>query len=278
MARTASWLAAAAWGLLLDPAANAEIYRWTDPQGRVHFTQDLSQVPPEQRDAAPQTSDDASRFQTYAAPESAGPAPSRARSTGGFQIPFERHGQVLVVQVRLNDRVRAPFVVDTGASDVAVPSAVAERAGIRIGPETPRAVYQTANGAIASPIVTLDSVEAGEVRLEGVRAHVSEGLSVGLLGGAFFNQFTFQIDPAANSILLFPNDRIRSGLTEGQWRERFRAVRERLTALERYLADNYFARESRVAELEQHREELARTLESLEAEADAADVPHGWRD
>ena len=172
----------------------------------------------------------------------------------------------------------APFVVDTGASDVAVPSALAAQAGIAVGPDTPRAVYQTANGPVSSPLVTLDSVEAGEVRLEGVRAHVTDGIPVGLLGGSFFNHFTFQIDPAAGAIVLFANDRIRAGLTEAQWRDRFRLARGRLGAVERYLAETHLVRETRVADLERHRDELARGLESLEAEADAADVPHGWRE
>lgn len=38
--------------LLGGAAALAEIYRYTDAQGREHFTTDLGQVPPSQRDAA----------------------------------------------------------------------------------------------------------------------------------------------------------------------------------------------------------------------------------
>ena len=38
-------------------SANAEIYRWTDADGRVHFTQDLSQVPPDQRAGAKEKAD-----------------------------------------------------------------------------------------------------------------------------------------------------------------------------------------------------------------------------
>lgn len=38
--------------LLIGAPAGAEIYRWSDASGRVHFTQDLSQVPPSQRKQA----------------------------------------------------------------------------------------------------------------------------------------------------------------------------------------------------------------------------------
>jgi hypothetical protein len=41
---------AAVW-LVAAPAA-AEVYRWTDPQGNVHYTSDLTRVPPDQREAA----------------------------------------------------------------------------------------------------------------------------------------------------------------------------------------------------------------------------------
>jgi Domain of unknown function (DUF4124) len=37
---------------LAPQAASGEVYRWTDAEGKVHFTSDLSQVPARQRDAA----------------------------------------------------------------------------------------------------------------------------------------------------------------------------------------------------------------------------------
>jgi len=184
----------------------------------------------------------------------------------------------MVVNVTLNDRVSGLFLVDTGASDVSIPAALASQLGIRVGPDTPYRQYSTANGVIANPIVTLDSVQAGEARLERVRASISSTMEVGLLGGAFFNNFTFQIDPAANVISATLNDRVRAGRTETQWRHQFRRVRGDLARLERYMDENHFTRESRIAGLEEKRAKLEGEIEALEEEADRAEVPQAWRE
>jgi clan AA aspartic protease (TIGR02281 family) len=271
--------------LVLPSWSTAEIYRWTDAEGRVHFTQDLSQVPAAHRSAAEQgaAAPRTDRLQIYSTSPAADRTTVRARSRGPrsgemLRIPFERRGDVMVVDVTLNDRVSAPFLVDTGASDVSIPAALADRLGIQIGPETPYRRYTTANGVIAKPVITLDSVQAGEARLEQVRASVSSTMDVGLLGGAFFNNFTFQIDPAANLIAVVLNDRVRAGRSEAQWRQRFQHVRGDLARLERYIAENHFTRASRVAGLEMKRAELESKLRALEEEADQALVPQAWRE
>ncbi len=271
--------------LILPVPFSAEIYRWTDAEGRVHFTQDLAQVPVAHRAAAEEsaTAPRSDRLQTYSTPAASDSttvrrSSRRPRSGEMLRIPFEKRGDVMVVNVTLNDRVSAPFLVDTGASDVSIPAALADRLGIQIGPDTPYRRYTTANGVIAKPIITLDSVQAGEARLEQVRASVSSTMEVGLLGGAFFNNFTFQIDPAANLIAVVLNDRVRAGRSETQWRQQFQRARGDLARLERYIEENHFTRESRVAGLEQKRAELEGELRDLEEEADRARVPQAWRD
>ena len=184
----------------------------------------------------------------------------------------------MVVHVTLNDRITAPFLVDTGASDVSIPAELASQLGIQVGPDTPYRRYTTANGIVANPVITLGSVQAGEARLEQVRASISSSMQVGLLGGAFLHNFTFQIDPAANEIAVVLNDRIRAGRSEAQWRQRFQRVHADLARLERYMEENHFTRESRVASLEAKRAELEGELQSLEEEADRAEVPQAWRE
>lgn len=264
--------------------AGAEIYRWTDAHGKVHFTQNLGQVPANQRTAARSAAEDRnqapSRLQTYSGSQSAtGKRHTRIPRSGQLhQIPFRKSGNAMLVEVRINDRVSAPFLVDTGASDVAIPASVAAQAGISIGPRTPHANYQTANGMVSKPVVNVQAVQVGDVRVENIRGSISESMEVGLLGGSFFNNFTFQIDPAAGVITLVANDRVRSGLSEREWRGRFHELRTKLAALDRYIAENHFARESRVAELDGHRSQLREQIEALENEANAADVPRSWRE
>ena len=266
--------------LLLAVGAAAEIYRWTDARGRVHFTGDLSQVPAEQRAAAePAARERArapSRLQTYASPPSAKPpADPRGRCPRGLEIPFEKRGGAMLVQVRINDQVTAPFLVDTGASDVALPAALAQQAGIRVDADTPQALYQTANGVVRKPVVLLESVEVGPARVENVRGSVSESMEVGLLGSTFFDHFTYQVDPVARTLTLVPHDRLRQGLSEPRWREHFRALRGQLEEVEQLLADA--SRRAQAEQLEQMREALKARLAQLEAQADRARVPQAWR-
>jgi len=267
--------------LLGAAAARAEIYHWKDPQGRVHYTQDLSQVPARQRASAEQAAaarrDTPTPVQTYRRPVTHRSPVRRAARAQPMRIPFRKVGSSMLVMVRLNDRVTAPFIVDTGASDVAIPAAVARQAGIDVGPATPRVVYRTAGGAVRQPVVVVDSVQTGEVRVEGVRGSVSDTMEVGLLGGSFFNNFTFQINPAAQVITLVPNSQVRHGLSEREWRGRYRELHGRIAKLQDYLAANHFTQESRIAQLEGNLEKLQGELRDLDREADLAQVPHPWR-
>jgi aspartyl protease family protein len=80
------------------------------------------------------------------------------------------------------------FLVDTGASMVALPAADAHRLGIdyRKGRVIP---MQTANGATYAYLVKLHTVKLGAIELHDVDAAVHErGLDIGLLGMSFLNR------------------------------------------------------------------------------------------
>lgn len=272
-------------GMAPGPGA-AEIYEWTDEAGRLHFSQSLSRVPPHKRAEAKRAAVERKknaqdRLQVYNHATPSSPAAMRTHSGRPgrtMRIPFERHGTLMRVEVLLNDRVRAPFFIDTGASGVSIPWSVAQKLGLQITDDTPRIKVMTANGVVAEPVVQLTSVQLGPARVTNLRAAVSGSMDIGLLGGAFFNNYVYQVDAAAGVITLQPNVRVRGGLNKDQWRTRFDEIREPLVRLEEYLEKGGFTDKGRVRELEEHREKLRASLEELEREANKHSVPRGWRE
>ena len=285
-----AWLGFAsllAW-LVAAPGAG-QIYRWTDEEGRLHATSDPSQVPARHRAraeadaAAPPVQD---RLQRIESPTPAAPRPPRAAPRGRdavYTVPVERAGTSLRVMATLNGRVHAPFLVDTGASDVVIPRAVADRLGLAITESTRTQLYQTANGIVEAPVVLLDSISVGGAVAEGVSASVSDQMPVGLLGLSFFNRFSYHVDPAAGLVTLRPNQLaedgwLRGGRSESEWRIAFTQLRQRIAGVEERMATLTPAHSRLLEELATEREKLEGQVVELEVEADRAGVPHRWRE
>ena len=88
------------------------------------------------------------------------------------------------------------FMVDTGATVIALPRREAERLGLDYRNGT-RSVTSTANGAVGAYRVTLDTVRVGGIEMHNVDAIVLEsGLDVALLGMSFLNRVQMQRDGA----------------------------------------------------------------------------------
>jgi hypothetical protein len=137
---------------------------------------------------------------------------------------------------------------------------------------------QTANGVIDLPLVRLASVELAGARVEGLMATLNPTMNIGLLGGAFFNQFNYGVDPAAGVITLERNHAaIVPSLSEAHWRGRFQKVRGSLEQLDAYLRNREGLEETRRDELEQKRVALEARLDALERDANRDRVPREWR-
>lgn len=109
------------------------------------------------------------------------PVAQSVRLTADLQGHFRSDAQV-------NGRT-VPFVLDTGATLVALPSGEAARIGLDYQ-KGQRVMLRTANGATVGYLVKLDTVSLGDVTLHGVDAVVMEGggLALPLLGMSFLNR------------------------------------------------------------------------------------------
>lgn len=169
--------------------AAAEYYRWVDQNGVVHFTDNLHNIPETQRGKA-------GRIQSVESPRVSPPpapiTPSKA------SIPFERQGQVVIVEATLNKKTAAKFVVDTGASYTMISSAVAKELDIDTERDRRTAPFQTANGIIQAPLVSLESINVGGMEIRNLTAAVHDVLAdskvAGLLGLNFLANFRMDID------------------------------------------------------------------------------------
>lgn len=82
------------------------------------------------------------------------------------------------------------FLVDTGATDVALPESTARALGLDFGP---RVKVMTAAGPATAWVTRLDEVTVGGIRRKNVRATITSGEFNGiLLGMSFLKHFSLQ--------------------------------------------------------------------------------------
>lgn len=87
------------------------------------------------------------------------------------------------------------FIVDTGASEVVVPQALAARLGLDFT-RGELARYETAGGMVEGRRVVLESVKVANMEVLGVIAHVparADGLGDVLLGMSFLKNVTLTV-------------------------------------------------------------------------------------
>ena len=117
----------------------------------------------------------------------AGPASGRE-----IVIPVSPGGH-FITRGAINGR-SVNFMVDTGATLVSIGRAEAERLGIDLR-RAERGVSQTANGAVAVWLITLDAVRVGEVELRNIAAVVvPAAMPQVLLGNSFLSRLQMRRD------------------------------------------------------------------------------------
>ena len=82
------------------------------------------------------------------------------------------------------------FLVDTGATNVSVPAAIAQQLGLRKG--QPRQM-QTANGVVTAYGTVIDELQIGDIRLQNVQGNINPGMTDDdiLLGMSVLKQLEF---------------------------------------------------------------------------------------
>jgi clan AA aspartic protease (TIGR02281 family) len=177
-----------AFAIRPNPAPAIEFYRWVDQNGVIYFTDDFHDIPDQQR----------ARVERIQGIESPKNQPSLVFSLTKASIPFEKQGEVIIVEATLNKKTAAKFIVDTGASYTVISSATAKELSIDTDQNTQPVTFQTANGLIQAPLVSLQSITVGGMEINNLTAAVHDvipdGKVFGLLGLNFLSNFRMDID------------------------------------------------------------------------------------
>jgi aspartyl protease family protein len=117
------------------------------------------------------------------------PAPVSAAPSARNVVLTKGHNGHFAVEARVDGR-RLEFLVDTGASHIALRESAAARLGIHPRPSDYTVRVSTANGVTKAALVQLRTVEIGDIVVRDVPAivHSDEGLSVNLLGMSFLSR------------------------------------------------------------------------------------------
>jgi aspartyl protease family protein len=88
------------------------------------------------------------------------------------------------------DGVRLPFVVDTGATHIALRQSDAARLGLRPAPRDYTAKVRTANGVVGAAMVEINRVDVGGITVRDLTGLVlpDEALGANLLGMGFLSR------------------------------------------------------------------------------------------
>ncbi len=275
--------------------AYAEMYKWIDEKGSVHFTDDLSKIPEKYRlDAeSRKTPREVSPIPKEASPFKieepvSSSAAAKPSDPIGFEVPLKIKGEVAVAEVILNGREKHEFIVDTGASFTNISWKMANNLGITIDENTPFIPIATASNVVLNPLVTVKSVKVEKTEVEDVDVVISDlpGDMGGLLGNSFLHKFKVALDPINGKMTLFPMQGQPSpdrpgGYGKDYWTSRFgfyHTILERLKKLKaEYERRDLFSERGKLNRIVNAIQYFDNQLNELERRASFAGVPRNWR-
>lgn len=125
------------------------------------------------------------------------------------EVGYLNEKEHIVVNTLLNKKVKASFLLDTGATVVLLSNRIAKRLKISLrGSNKDKVKVQTADGRmIDAKFIILDSVSVEGIEVKDVEAVVlleesTMNVGDGLLGMSFLNRFNFQIDTVNKKLIL----------------------------------------------------------------------------
>jgi len=265
--------------LLALAPAYAEIYKWVDRDGRVHFSDTLAGIPPEYRDRIEEKAGLTSTLRSAPAPQRVTPARlAVAPAPPSYAVPLRRDGNAMLVEALVSGTVRTRLLLDTGAEFTVLSTVAARRLALNLG-SAAVIPLRSASGVFFAPIIKVQSMTVGEATAYDVEVVVHDatpGLD-GLLGMSFLDNFLVTISTSDERLILTPltdsaDAELYGGHPKDWWIRKFRFYRTQIESLKGHFSGRY------ALEMERTLRYFRAELEALEHQASQAGVPRRWRD
>jgi hypothetical protein len=187
---------ALAWVLLLPTAGSAQVYRWENSDGTVHFTNTYERLPDPVRDTV-EPPEPGSQEANEPPPAEPSPTVTRIHYTPGSPI---------LVNATIGGAGSLTLILDTGADRTMVSPEALGRVGINVG-DGPIAQIKGVTGSSQGSVVQVASIEVGQAKVGPmpIIAHDADlSRADGLLGRDFLEHFTVTIDSKQQEVTLTP--------------------------------------------------------------------------
>ena len=194
----------------LVQGTTADIYSYRDDKGVVHFTDEISNIPPKYRknkQGPRNDSDTKNIYRVIPSPSSIRAFPGSVSSGEEIQVPLiPASGGNFLVDTVLNGHINARLMLDTGASLITLTEEIGRKLGASTFPGSAELPFNTAAGEDWMPLVGLEMVAVGSAKTRlseaSINSHIKE--IDGLLGMSFLGEFRFEIDRINKRLTLKP--------------------------------------------------------------------------
>src|SRR5919109_2533557 len=152
------------WVILLLALAPtyAEIYKWIDRDGKVHFSDTLAGIPPEYRDRIEEKAGLTPTSHSAPVPQRVPPErPSSAPAPPSYAVPLRRDGNAMLVEAVVGGTVRTRLLLDTGAEFTVLSTAAARRLALNLG-SAAMIPLRSASGIFFAPMLKVQSITVGD--------------------------------------------------------------------------------------------------------------------
>ena len=229
-------------GLCPAAVARAQMYRWVDANGQLHFSNSPQNIPSEIRNKNNEYEPDTSSITIVNGANNSGDNSTVSQSTelraeplqqNSISIPYiakEGSANRVIINVTFNQQVTVPILVDTGSPGLIISNSLADQLNLfdSEGGRLMVAISGIGGQEMATKTI-IDSLTMGEITEKFIPAHIVSDLTSkhyqGLIGMDVLSSYTMTIDPIRQRLVakLIPSAQdLPAGRNRSWWMSTFR--------------------------------------------------------